>query len=234
MCGAFIALATGRLSGEQGGWRRDVQLQASYHAGRLLTYVALGAAAGAAGGLLNLTGALAGLRTFATVLAAITLTGMGITWLLRATGVRAGIARSAPWMPFVQKLHRRAMNYPPAGRAFLIGLMTTLLPCGWLYAFAVTAAGTGSALNGSIVMTVFWAGTLPAMAAVGAGARRLLGQIAQRMPVVTSLVVIAAGVYTLVARAGFDPTTLARHTHVSAAPNASEAACCVDGHGGGK
>ena len=69
----------------------------------------------------------------------------GLISLLRIYG-RGPARLHAP--RFMQRLvqagHRRAMNRSPVARAALIGLLTTLLPCGWLYAFVVTAAG-GSA-----------------------------------------------------------------------------------------
>ena len=62
MCGAFLAVATGDLGG--GGAGRPV-LQTAYHVGRLVSYLCLGAAAGAAGGVVNIAGGLAGIRPLA-------------------------------------------------------------------------------------------------------------------------------------------------------------------------
>ena len=56
MCGAFLAVASGAPGGRA---KRQVLLQGAYHAGRLVSYTALGAAAGAAGGLVDLGGTLA-------------------------------------------------------------------------------------------------------------------------------------------------------------------------------
>ncbi|MBE7450024.1 MAG: sulfite exporter TauE/SafE family protein [Kofleriaceae bacterium] len=42
-------------------------------------------------------------------------------------------------------------------RAALLGLLSAALPCGWLWAFVVVAAGTGSPVGGALVMTAFWA-----------------------------------------------------------------------------
>jgi hypothetical protein len=236
MCGAFVALATGQLSDRAPATRlQQLRLAAAYHLGRLSTYIALGATAGAAGQLLNLTTTLTGISTIATALAALTLTGVGVLWLCRALNLRwaAASQKTVPWMPLIRRLHRAAMSYPPNTCAFLIGLLTTLLPCGWLYAFAVTAAGTGKPLAGALVMATFWLGTLPALAIVGSGARKILGSLATRMPAATALLVIAAGLYTLTTRAALTPGALAAHAqrHSANAPSASEAACCVDHKG---
>ena len=75
--------------------------------------------------------------------------------------------------------HRpRSPRGRPRTRALVIGLLTGLLPCGWLYAFVVTAAGTGSRSRGAALMAVFWLGTLPVMAGPGRGRRRARGPAA--------------------------------------------------------
>ena len=90
-----------------------------------------------------------------------------------------------------------------------IGLLTTLLPCGWLYSFAITAAGTGSAWKGMLAMTAFWLGTLPALVLVGAGVKRILGPMGRRLPALTCVALVAAGLYTLLGRTLIDPVALA-------------------------
>ena len=69
------------------------------------------------------------------------------------------------------------------------------------------AAGTGSVLRGMLVMFVFWVGTLPALLAVAAGSRRLVGPFARRMPAVAAMVVVIIGLLTLAGRLRFDATT---------------------------
>ena len=104
----------------------------------------------------------------------------------------------------------------PAGRrgviravgALVIGLLTTLLPCGWLYAFAITAAGTASPLWGGATMAAFWLGTLPVMVSLGTCVQKLTGVVGARLPVITATVVIVVGLWTLVGRAGLDAQTI--------------------------
>lgn len=203
MCGAFLAIAL-RDEGRQ--W----PLQLAYHGGRLLTYSLLGLAAGAAGRLLDLTGAMAGVRPIAAAAAGATLVAFGLVSLLRIYGV--SLAR-IPAPAFVRNAiagaHRRAMDRPPVIRAMMIGLLTTLLPCGWLYAFAVTAAGTASPSRGALVMAVFWVGTLPMLVALGAGLRTLAGAFGKRIPAITCIVLMGLGLFTLINRSRLDPAAIA-------------------------
>lgn len=200
MCGAFVVLAVTQTDG--GKATRPWRLQAAYHTGRLVTYLAFGLAAGAIGASINFGGSLVHIQRTATILAAITLVFFGTLTLLRVLGVRKGAHGSPAWMArLAQRGHRAAWALDPLPRALAIGLLTTLLPCGWLYAFVVTAAGTAHALTGAAVMGVFWLGTLPILAAVGAGARRIAGPLGAHMPVLAASLLIAVGLFTLLHRA---------------------------------
>jgi sulfite exporter TauE/SafE len=225
MCGAFLAIAIYGVGPDR---PRQAPLQAAYHLGRLVTYVLLGITAGAAGRLLDLTTALAGLRPVAAALAGATLLTFGLISLLRIYG--KGPAR-LPAPRFMQRLvqagHRRAMDRSPVVRAALIGLLTTLLPCGWLYAFVITAAGTASPLSGGIAMAVFWLGTLPVMVALGATFRQFTGALGKRLPTFTCIALMALGLFTLVNRAQLDPAALARRISVAGLTAHEEPPCCT-------
>jgi sulfite exporter TauE/SafE len=231
MCGAFVALACGATETDR---TRQATLQFAYHGGRLLTYTTLGLAAGAAGHLIDLTGALAGIKSAAAVLAAGTMLLFAVVALLRARGNNLPrLPLPAGWMRLIQDAHRLAMNRPPVARATLIGVLTTLLPCGWLYAFVVTAAGVGKPWISAGVMAAFWVGTLPVLVGIGIGARGLLGRAGKHLPTVTALAVAAVAVYVLVGRTHLDPAALAaavepQSTHAAPAVPAAEdvPACC--------
>src|SRR5947209_11008657 len=107
MGGAFLALATGSPDqGAPGGWKTPAACQAAYHLGRLVTYVTPGVAAGAAGRLLNLAGALAGLCRAAAVLAGGTMIFFAAVAVLRARGVRVGrMNMPGPWARLIRRAH---------------------------------------------------------------------------------------------------------------------------------
>lgn len=193
MCGAFLTLS---ISGADGGRASAGQL--AYHAGRLTTYVALGVVAGFFGSVVDLGGAALGFRRAAMIVAGVLLASFGLVHLLRALGVGVPIARAPRrWARFVEGVYGHLMKMPVLPRAYLIGWATTLLPCGWLYAYVVTAAGTGSAMVGGAVMAVFWLGTLPALAAVGIGVRAASGRVGRRLPVLMPAIVLVLGGWTV-------------------------------------
>jgi uncharacterized protein len=197
MCGAFLALAVGAEPGRPAPWTA----QATYHLGRLITYVTLGVAAGAVGKALNLAGTLAGIVPLATALAGALMVGFGVVALLRLKGVAVPELRPpAVLRSLSSRGHRAALAQSAHVRPLLIGLLTTLLPCGWLYAFVITAAGTGSPAWGAAAMASFWVGTLPVMVTLGTGLRFGLGALGNRLPTLTCLALIAVGLWTLVGR----------------------------------
>jgi uncharacterized protein len=220
MCGAFVAIAVN-------GNGSRVATQSAYHLGRLVTYVTLGAIAGFAGSLVNMAAYLGGLQPVAAILAGVTMIGFASVALLRLHGT------TIPKLPLpkaMQELliagHRKAMNRGPIARATLIGLLTTLLPCGWLYAFVITAAGTARPELGALAMFVFWLGTLPMLVAVGTGVQTLLGAFGKRLPTVTCVIVLLAGVYTLLGRTGLNSVAMARSLAPTTVPSTDTVPPC--------
>ena len=216
MCGAFLAFAIGRTD------RRAPRsaLQLAYHSGRLMTYTSLGVLAGLLGHAINLGGRAAGFQQTAATIAAGVIIAVGLIGLARSLGVRvARFGLPRPMVSAAAYAHERAAALPPIRRAFCVGLITTLLPCGWLYAFVVVAAGTGSPLLGGATMSAFWLGTLPILVALGSGVQALLARFGQRVPAVLSTLVIIAGLTTLMLRTSVAMPTLTEAADVETVPS---------------
>jgi sulfite exporter TauE/SafE len=192
MCGPLVGLH---------GGARSLRLAGMHSFGRLTTYVLLGAAAGLLGGALNLAGHLGNVQRIATLLAGAFILGWGIYLLIRARfpNYRMNVHSSNRGSTFGTALVR-IRNKPPGRRAWLMGTLTGLLPCGWLWAFVVTAGGTGSAPLGAAVMAAFWLGTVPAMVGLLAFAGPLFARARARMPAITAAALIAIGIGTLAMR----------------------------------
>lgn len=198
MCGGFVVFWAG---GDASKGKQQVFAHIAYNGGRLVTYVLLGAVAGALGQALDLAGRSAGLEKVAAAIAGGLMVAWGALALLRALEV------AIPRVPLPAVLHRAYANVmkqlhgkPPIVRAAIIGLASTLLPCGWLYAFAVTAAGTGYWAWGALTMAAFWLGTLPVLVGVGALVQQMAGPMRRRLPAVTALCVMGVGLFALTHR----------------------------------
>ena len=128
-------------------------------------------------------GGVAGIGRLAAIIAGALMVVWGASTL--ACGVRrpdapAGRAAGAP--AALTSLLVRFRNESPTVRGAATGLVTTLLPCGWLYVFVATAGGTGHVLDAMLIMFVFWLGTLPMMVTIGLGAQRMFGAFQRRLP----------------------------------------------------
>jgi uncharacterized protein len=192
MCGGFVCFYSA-----QDGPRRILP-HAAYHLGRLTSYASLGALAGAIGIGLDRMGAAAGVQRGAAIVAGFALLVWGGLSLARAGGVRvvlpAGLQRlGVPIVAAMRVVHAQ----PPAVRALVLGLVTTLLPCGWLYLYVATAAGTGSPLAGAVVMAAFWLGTVPVLAGLGIFAQRAIAPLRRRLPAISSAALIVVGLLTI-------------------------------------
>lgn len=200
MCGGFVAFCAGDAARE--GRRKALTVHAAYNLGRLAAYAGLGAAAGMLGSALDLTGAwLLGVQRVAAVASGVLIATWGAVTLLEALGVRV----PRPGLPLrarraVARTFQRIADSPPVGRGALIGVLSGCLPCAWLYAFVVTAAGTGSAAAGAVLMGVFWLGTLPMMLGLGLGLRALAVPFRRHVPVACAVAMIAVGSLAIAGR----------------------------------
>jgi sulfite exporter TauE/SafE len=173
----------------------SVRLAFTHSLGRLVTYVALGAVAGTIGHAIDLAARLGTTQRVASIVAALAI----VVW-----GVHGLVTRRGLELPGNGTTFRRGLvQIRSAGatrRAWATGLLTGLLPCGWLWAFVVTAGGTGTPWTGAAVMAAFWLGTVPAMVGVLAFAGPLIGRLRARIPTVTAIALIAVGLGTLAVR----------------------------------
>lgn len=196
MCGPLVAVAVG--STQQQSMPSRAALHVAYHGGRLVTYALLGAVGGWVGATLDLGGNLFGVQRAAGILAGSMMVLVGIAAVLKYRGVRIP---KFPGSELLTRLivsgQRAALQMRPLRRSLAIGLLSVFLPCGWLYVFAITAAGSGSALWGAGIMVAFWLGTVPVLASLGIGVQALAGTLGRRVPLATAVMVILLGAFML-------------------------------------
>jgi len=214
MCGGFVAFYAGDPARRRGWQAAGGHL--AYSAGRLSAYAALGALAGGLGGALDLGGALLGVQRAAAGVAGALIALWGTMALLESLGRR--MPRLEPPAALGRLVSRGVgliAGRRPALRALAIGLLTGCLPCGWLYAFVVTAAGTGSVGAGAALMTVFWLGTLPVMVSLGIGLRGLAGPLRRHVPAACAVAMILVGLLAVAGRMVEAPLTQASQHRVT-------------------
>jgi|CXWL01.1.fsa_nt_gi sulfite exporter TauE/SafE len=171
MCGGIAAAFDSRRVipiKAEAVWSRRI----AFNLGRISTYSAAGAVAGALGAAAYASGALPAQQTL-QVAASLTLVIVGL--------YLAGAGRFLPrleslGLPLWRRLQPLAARLLPA-RNFLqsygAGIVWGWLPCAMVYAALVAAAASGSAARGALGMAAFGLGTLPFLLAAGWLASRL-------------------------------------------------------------
>jgi hypothetical protein len=156
MCSPFVLFVSRHYVQPEGGRSEAWTAQSWYAAGRVVTYAALGAAAGALGGVVELTGGLLGLQRAAAMAAG----GVLVIWALVA------MSDLAPRLEIGGSLFTRvagALKGRVPGHPFAAGLFLGLLPCGLVYSALIAAAARGGVAEGAAALAVFGVGTAPAL-----------------------------------------------------------------------
>ncbi|HEY9653822.1 MAG TPA: sulfite exporter TauE/SafE family protein [Coleofasciculaceae cyanobacterium] len=172
--------------------------------GRLISYTFVGAGIGALGSVLVAGGQIAGvgssLRQGMTIF-----TGLLLIWFALVQLKPDFLPRLPLLHPLIQgswhnRLSAGMMNLsmqPKWWTPLLLGLFWGLIPCGFLYAAQIKAAGTGNIGMGAVTMLAFGLGTLPMMLGVGLSASRLSADQRSQLFRLGGWVTLTIGVLTL-------------------------------------
>ena len=174
----------------------------SYHIGRLISYMALGSIFGWLG---------------------MALETQSLPWISRGTGILMGIVLilmgwqfskhktlyiwlPKPFLSVVTNLSAKLLRAKTNSMSLLIpgtvGLLSVLLPCGWLYSYAVAAIALQNSWAGAGLMAIFWLGGLPALSVAPLLIRKLLNPAQQWIPQLISPLLIGLGLWTIIQKFG--------------------------------
>lgn len=178
MCGGFSTLAGGSCAKP---WARV----AAYHVGRLVTYILVAVAAS------QVT------LKIPPLLFGVGLALLGFLLLCNVRVVPSGIHRmmSKGYRHLISKVNPKSALFP-----LVIGTGSTLLPCGWLYAYVGIAS---SSSNPALTMIAFWLGTLPILSVWAAASSWFISNVGIFVPQLRALLLIAAGTYSIIQHAPF-------------------------------
>ena len=208
MCGGIVgAFSTQPLLKKDRLWKR----QLAFNLGRISSYAAAGAAAGALGGLgAYMAGALP-LQSFLYLAANLVLVATGLYFLGAGAWLSRVEALGAPLWRRLQPLAARALQAHAGGdslgRAWLAGVLWGWLPCSLVYGALAASVFAGGPLQGAVAMLGFGLGTLPNLMAAGYAAGRLQGLMRRRaVRAAAGGVVLAFGAFGLAHGAGLAET----------------------------
>jgi hypothetical protein len=192
---------------------QEMAMTLAAQTGRVASYTAGGALAGAAGAaLLVLPGA-------AATSAVQTLLALAAQAILLATGFHllghlaalAWLERLvAPVWAHIRPWALRVLPVRSAGAAFVFGALWGWIPCGLSWAMLAMALGSGSMLEGAMTMAAFGFGTLPAMWLASSGLAQWMGGRARsRWRTMAGVIVIGLGLLGM-ARVGMSERGVAQ------------------------
>ena len=163
MCGGIVIAYTSTKV--EANWTKTKQSISHllYSIGRIVTYVTIGSIFGYFGQVVTFNKTANGILLLLTGTLMI-LVGFSLIGKLKfLTLIEHSVSKS----PFYQSTFKKLIRSNSLFSFYLLGMLNGLLPCGFVYFFAITAISTGSALNGAIVMLVFGISTIPALFSLG-------------------------------------------------------------------
>ncbi|MEM8735407.1 MAG: sulfite exporter TauE/SafE family protein, partial [Planctomycetota bacterium] len=156
MCGPLAMWASG-MERQHKRWKTQTAT-GLYHFGRLATYSLVGAVAGSIGGMLDASGQVLGVQLMAAKIVGgfMVVVGLREVWkqlhlrfpefmqrfwphrsqrgrLVHPSGAPTTTSNSRSLAGFLAKLRPQIFALPLPLRGLFTGLLTALLPCGWLY-----------------------------------------------------------------------------------------------------
>lgn len=165
-----------------------------YSFGRVLTYTVLGALFGALGGVATFSNTANGTLL---IVAGIFMVFAGLS-LLGKIKFLTLIEHSFSSSPLYKNAFKKVLNSKSNLSFFILGMLNGLLPCGFVYFFAITAASTADPLYGALVMAIFGLSTIPAMFGLGfLTSLTSATSFRNMMMSLSSIAVILYGLYTI-------------------------------------
>lgn len=169
MCGGIVTALS--ISGE--GQRGGMMFHLLYNLGRTATYTLIGFLVGWLGSAIAYSDAFREVSRIVLVGSDIfiILVGLGTAGLFSFLTV-SKLGYSGP-VKLLTETVSGLRKLPPGIAALPIGLLMGFLPCGFLYAMAITAAQSADPFTGAMMMLAFGIGTAPSLFFVGLAAHWL-------------------------------------------------------------
>jgi len=194
MCGGIVVAYSSIKLGNEPSKSYQSIAHLLYSLGRVTTYTTLGAIFGYLGGVITFNNLTNGLML---IFAGIVMVFAGLS-LLGKIKFLTIIEHSFSSSGFYKNSFKKVLNSKSLFSFFLLGMLNGLLPCGFVYFFAIAAASTANALDGAIVMFIFGIATIPAMFGLGFLTSLASASNFRTMMVnLSSIAVILYGIFTL-------------------------------------
>ncbi len=194
MCGGIVVAYSSTKVNSTWNKRKQASSHILYSLGRITTYVILGAFFGLIGSVITFNNTAGGILLIVTGILMV-LVGLSLSGKLKfLTSIEHSVSKSELY----QKSFRKLLSSNSLFSFYFLGMLNGLLPCGFVYVFAITAASTANPMWGAFVMLILGLSTIPAMFSLGFFVG-IFKQLALRNLFITlaSILVILFGLYTI-------------------------------------
>lgn len=194
MCGGLVAALSLSTDQRRGG----LTFQLLYTVGRVATYTLIGLVVGWLGSAIAYAEAFANFARIVLIGSDlfIILIGLGSAGLLRGFNLLS-LECAAP-VRFLTAVVRGLQKLPPTLAALPLGLLFGFIPCGLLYAVAISAAQSANPVPGAQIMFAFGLGTAPALLLFGTTAYWLGNKARRWMLCCAGILVALMGTINLI------------------------------------
>ncbi|MEW6715550.1 MAG: sulfite exporter TauE/SafE family protein [Nitrospirota bacterium] len=160
-----------------------------YNAGRITTYMFIGAMMGLAGSFINVAGRISGFQNTIMIIAGLIMIFMG----LNISGITGGMGWLEKNNNLILKAGKNFLQGESLSRYYPLGALFGFLPCGLSYTVFMAASGTGNFLSGMFTMFFFGIGTLPSLLLFGFAASSISSRLRGMLYKATGVIVIVMG-----------------------------------------
>ena len=194
MCGGIVMAYSHKMINPDASRISQGGAHLLYSLGRVSTYTILGAMFGYLGGVVTYSNTANGfLLIFAGL--AMVLAGLSLLGKLKFLTI---IEHSFSSSKIYKQTFHKILNSKSNLSFYTLGMLNGLLPCGFVYFFAITAASTASPFYGALVMFIFGVSTIPAMFSLGFIASLASAtKFRSIMMSIASITVLLYGIFTI-------------------------------------
>lgn len=164
----------------------------SYHLGRLISYSLISVML-FHGAHYFLNTESRGLKLGASIFFGLLLVGFGLIQLQIWPGQKRLSFKFFKVQHLILTRHQRLLNRFP----ILLGLLTGLFPCGWLYSFLLLSSQMKTLPQALLVIVIFWATSLPAFLVFNGFMSQLIRSAPVSYQKISAVVLILAGILSI-------------------------------------
>ena len=194
MCGGFVLAYSSTKVGAHFGHKEKLISHLLYNSGRTISYTVIGALVGLAGSVFSID---PNLRATLYMFAGIIMILVGL-WLFGFVWVSKILEYDFTKIGFFKTAFQKLLRSDSKDSFLYLGILNGFFPCGLVYFFASSAAASGSAAKGALIMFVFGLSTMLPMLSL-AYASGILQKTGFRKAAsrISALLILGFAIYTI-------------------------------------